>query len=185
MINVDELAQEIHRVDGNHDKGASALAESLLPFLTAAFAAMPGPAVKVKPLEWDEPRCGPDEYKTTGKADALGFYYILERRYMSDRFTVTRSSDIQPFAWEDSPDAAKAAAQADCLARILSALTPAPDLASENERLRAALEVINKEAKVANDVIRMNRDGGGNGRVKVATSMHRIEQSSRAALERT
>lgn len=55
-------------------------------------------------------------------------------------------------------------------------------LKAENERLREALEQIMSEAKVSNDVIRMNRDGGGNGRVKVATAMHRIEREARAAL---
>jgi hypothetical protein len=35
-INVDALAQEIRRVDGNHSLGAGALAEALMPFLTAA-----------------------------------------------------------------------------------------------------------------------------------------------------
>ncbi|TMU84714.1 hypothetical protein FGI60_25970, partial [Brucella haematophila] len=34
-VNVDALAQEIRRVDGNHDKGAAALAEALMPFLSA------------------------------------------------------------------------------------------------------------------------------------------------------
>jgi len=33
---VDDLAQEIRRVDGNHDKGAGSLAEALMPFITAA-----------------------------------------------------------------------------------------------------------------------------------------------------
>lgn len=36
---------------------------------------------------------------------------------------------------------------------ILSALKPAPDLASENERLRAALEMISAEAKESNEPI--------------------------------
>ena len=35
QVNVDNLAQEIRRVDGNHDKGAAALAEALMPFLSA------------------------------------------------------------------------------------------------------------------------------------------------------
>lgn len=34
MIDVDKLAQEIRRVDGNHSLGAAALAEALLPFLS-------------------------------------------------------------------------------------------------------------------------------------------------------
>ena len=35
-LNVDALAQEIRRVDGNHSLGAGALAEALLPWITAA-----------------------------------------------------------------------------------------------------------------------------------------------------
>ena len=34
-VDVDALAQEIRRVDGNHDKGAAALAEALMQFLSA------------------------------------------------------------------------------------------------------------------------------------------------------
>jgi hypothetical protein len=33
MMLVDELAQEIRRVDGNHDLGAGALAEALMPWI--------------------------------------------------------------------------------------------------------------------------------------------------------
>lgn len=47
MIDIDALANEIRRVDGNHDKGAGALAEALMPFLTAALSAAPE-AVRVK-----------------------------------------------------------------------------------------------------------------------------------------
>lgn len=49
-VPVDDLAQEIRRVDGNHDLGAGALAEALLPFLsrfTAAHAREEGGAVDV------------------------------------------------------------------------------------------------------------------------------------------
>jgi hypothetical protein len=34
QIDVDELANEIRRIDGNHDMGAGALAEALMPFLS-------------------------------------------------------------------------------------------------------------------------------------------------------
>lgn len=47
---------------------------------------------------------------------------------------------------------------------------------------RKALEMIDREATIANDVIRLNRDGGGQGRVKVATAMHRIAAAARRAL---
>jgi hypothetical protein len=52
-IDVDALAQEIRRVDGNHDKGAGALAEALMPFLTAALQS----AAEAPPPTWerDEP----------------------------------------------------------------------------------------------------------------------------------
>lgn len=41
---VDSLAQEIRRVDGNHSLGAGALAEALMPFLSAAIATALAPA---------------------------------------------------------------------------------------------------------------------------------------------
>lgn len=40
ITTVDALAQEIRRVDGNHDLGAGALAEALLPFI-AALSSVP------------------------------------------------------------------------------------------------------------------------------------------------
>lgn len=36
-LNVDDLAQEIRRVDGRHDLGAGALAEALMPFRPCAL----------------------------------------------------------------------------------------------------------------------------------------------------
>lgn len=45
-----------------------------------------------------------------------------------------------------------------------------------------ALQEINNEAKKANNVIKLNRDGKGSGRVKVATAMHRIEKLSNDAI---
>lgn len=52
-IDVDALAQEIRRVDGNHDKGAGVLAEALMPFLSAALqsAADTPPSEKLKLAE--------------------------------------------------------------------------------------------------------------------------------------
>jgi hypothetical protein len=56
MITIDQLAQEIRRVDGNHSLGAGALAEKLMPFIEAALAAAPAGAVKpgdiVRWIEW-------------------------------------------------------------------------------------------------------------------------------------
>jgi hypothetical protein len=45
QINVDALAQEIRRVDGNHDLGAGALAEALMPFILSA-------AGNAEPVAW-------------------------------------------------------------------------------------------------------------------------------------
>jgi len=46
-LTVDSLAQEIRRVDGNHTIGAGALAEALIPFLTAALSEKQAVEVKV------------------------------------------------------------------------------------------------------------------------------------------
>lgn len=46
----------------------------------------------------------------------------------------------------------------------------------EVERLRKALAAIAREVEVANDVIRLERDLSGSGRVKVATAIHRIRE---------
>ena len=45
-----------------------------------------------------------------------------------------------------------------------------------------ALVAIAREAKQANDVISLNRDGQGQGRVRVATAMHRIEAMASTVL---
>jgi len=44
VVPVDDLAQEIRRVDGNHSLGAGALAEALLPFLSERLASAPAPS---------------------------------------------------------------------------------------------------------------------------------------------
>jgi hypothetical protein len=48
QIKVDDLAQEIRRVDGSNSLGAGALAEALIPFLTAALALVE----PVEPVAW-------------------------------------------------------------------------------------------------------------------------------------
>lgn len=50
------------------------------------------------------------------------------------------------------------------------------------DALERIMREIEKHATMANNVIRLNRDGGGNGRVKVATCMHHIERLARNAL---
>ncbi|WP_430438955.1 hypothetical protein [Shinella sp.] len=52
MLTVDELAQEIRRVDGNHSLGAGALAEALLPFFTDALEVGQPVAVEPEPVAW-------------------------------------------------------------------------------------------------------------------------------------
>lgn len=54
--------------------------------------------------------------------------------------------------------------------------------ASDSTGAAKLLEAILAEARMANDVVKLNRDGGGQGRVKVATSMHRIERFAAKAL---
>lgn len=44
----------------------------------------------------------------------------------------------------------------------------------ERVSLRRTLNAVYREAAMANEVIRLNRDGQGQGRIKVATAMHRI-----------
>ena len=88
--------------------------------LVAALAAMPGPAVKVKPLEWS--LC--DDGETYEATSVLGRYAWWPGYFLSPMLH-DRKKAVDP----------SAAAQADYEARILSALTPAPDLAAENESL--------------------------------------------------
>jgi hypothetical protein len=75
--------------------------------ITAAFAAMPGPAVKVP----------------TGKA----YWDIMDAAIAAYEANTPTSHRYSAIALTKAVDAA------------IFALTPAPDLASENERLRAAL----------------------------------------------
>lgn len=48
-------------------------------------------------------------------------------------------------------------------------------LRAGNLRLRQALEFCRSEAATANEVIRLKRDQSGQGRIRVATALHRIE----------
>lgn len=52
MLDVDALAQEIRRVDGNHDHGAGALAQALMPFLSRALVATPPADSGAPPCWW-------------------------------------------------------------------------------------------------------------------------------------
>lgn len=76
--------------------------------------------------------------------------------------------------------------QGDGFAALLATTSEAADaLEAQQARiaeLEKAIVSVAAEAKGANDVIRLNRDGGGSGRVKVGTAMHRIEAIARQAL---
>lgn len=50
-LDVDELANEIRRVDGNHNLGAGALAEALMPFLQVQAAPVAEPVAWVHPAQ--------------------------------------------------------------------------------------------------------------------------------------
>jgi len=53
------------------------------------------------------------------------------------------------------------------------------DKSTEQRKIEQLLRSILKEAELANNVIALNRDGGGQGRIKVATAMHRIADRAR------
>lgn len=147
----EDNVQRIHKAA--HDSGSSAsmsgseyymypphgwpdFLASMEAAIAAAFAAMPGPAVKVKPLEWVEHWGGSnDDLPSWRGKNPLGLHVSVD---FIGKYNLDRHSD----APQDELETAKAAAQADYEARILSAHTPAPDIASENERLRAALGAI-------------------------------------------
>lgn len=93
-LDVDALAQEIRRVDGNHSLGAGALAEALMPFLsrnraepsTSLHKAQESPAgwVRVKALEWTKPNPSLTmrvaetpfgTYRTWTHSEAYGFWF--------------------------------------------------------------------------------------------------------------
>lgn len=133
MISVDELAQEIRRVDGNHDKGAGALAEAIMPFITAALAAMPAVSAIVPP------HCSGysfvfDPGVIHVNKDGSGYIAINE-----DDFVLEDDRDAEGGSvhWITRLDASEVTALRDFLSGV-----PATSLTSENERLRAALEEI-------------------------------------------
>lgn len=136
MIDVDKLAQEIRRVDGNHDKGAGALAEALMPFLTAALSHADHWGVKVAALEWE---------KRGYSLHARDQFYA---HTIVGTYAITDLTNLGWFEWLNKSggtvgkagtlEAAKRAAQSDYEARILAALTqaPAPTLTGEVEKSR-------------------------------------------------
>lgn len=77
---VDALAQEIRRVDGNHDKGAASLAEALVPFLTAAL---------------------PVEARKGGAVNRMLLEQMLQNAFFAGRGTSGIVSPEDMAAWQD------------------------------------------------------------------------------------
>ena len=121
MITNEAIEAALNAYYGNDVEHGWMAREQMEAAITAAFAAMPGPAVKA--LEWHRQ----PPYHV---ARVFGNLYAIE---VWDG-GVTLSGIIGRKEFSDF-NSAKAAAQADYEARILSAITPAPDLASENESL--------------------------------------------------
>ena len=124
---VEAACRAYHGLHGNN-----CYADCMKVALSAALAAG-APGVKVKALEWEPVMTArsredptPEETGDCETVCAVGVYYI-EMYFGSDsygwRVTLNGTDDI---ADKDDPEAAKAAAQADYEARILSALEPAP-----------------------------------------------------------
>lgn len=112
--------------------------DGLSAILTAAFAAMPVPAVRVKPLEWrlEDER---DADFPRWNAEWNGIVFSVFKAWWGSK---SKCGFVGGGDFHHTEEAAKAAAQADYEARILSALTPTPDLQAENDRLRASLEFV-------------------------------------------
>lgn len=114
-LTIDALAQEIRHVDGNHSLGAGALAEALMPFLTAALSAEQTQPVAVKALEWLGPRDAHDGEEAFDAYSSVGHYVATGKGWFITGQT----------GWNIS-DSPKAAAQADYETRIRSALVDVP-----------------------------------------------------------
>lgn len=98
----------------------------------------------VKALEWTQ------THETTWAADTIIGWFHIDRRQAPGKDSIfywKRSGEnLKPC---DTLEAAKAAAQSDYEARIMAAIEPAPCLAAENERLRAALKAAKEVVDVA------------------------------------
>lgn len=111
------------------DKGNAINIPDVVAMLTAAFAAMPGPAVKK--LEWRlEDERDADFPRWNAEWNGIVFSVFKAWWGSKNKWGFVGGGDFH-----HTEEAAKAAAQSDYEARILSAITPAPDLASENESL--------------------------------------------------
>jgi hypothetical protein len=143
-VAVDDLAQIIRRVDGNHSLGAGELAEAILAALSPPIKAReavpvawhvceyrplyasPQPeayGVRVKPLEWKARWVGSNEDMRAWEPTNSLISAPAFRIYMDGDDWETGTCDGGKHA---NLAAAKAAKQADYEARILAALEPTP-----------------------------------------------------------
>ncbi|QPC91475.1 hypothetical protein [Mesorhizobium sp. INR15] len=116
-LDVDALAQEIRRVDGNHDLGAGQLAEALMPFIDATRASVA--PVQVKGLGWRPMKMSGESWIS----DSLIGVYLIHKFPNGFAWFL---DGIGPGTLHPTETEAKAAAQTDYETRILAALTAAP-----------------------------------------------------------
>jgi hypothetical protein len=74
MIDVDSLANEIRRVDGAHSLGAGALAEALMPFVTAHLS-QPQPVAHGEAVAW--------QFRNVIKGE-VGGWHDIDRQFAED-----------------------------------------------------------------------------------------------------
>lgn len=157
-MTIDELAQEIRRVDGNNDMGAGALAEALMPFIERQMTAVdPGgcappvyvsaearkeiaPGVRVKPLEWLDTGSG-----YYAHAELCQRFYSIGAE--EGKFWANWDASIPPFT---TPEAAKAAAQADYEGRIRAALEVGEETRALSTHMRGAIRQLRWDDKRVN-----------------------------------
>lgn len=135
-MNVDDLAQEIRRVDGNHSLGACQLAEALMPFIEAALSAAPQP-VAVKGLEWELF----SEQNTIYRAKTLSGFYSA---WVHEGQAAWSHDSIPGCYHVGSLEEAKAAAEAHWQASIASVLTTPPTPTAEEDLVAAREAIKNK-----------------------------------------
>ena len=83
-MTVDELAQEIRRVDGENSLGAGALADALMPFLSRT----PAPKGEAVPFGW--------AWRQRIRDNRGGWEDVMARSPPSSRVNVEDVADLQP-----------------------------------------------------------------------------------------
>lgn len=88
MINIDELAQEIRRVDGAHKLGAGALAECLMPFIEARTSS------------WQSMETAPTDGKHVILAMKRGpFVWAVQGSFMERKWMNAADIQGEPLCW--------------------------------------------------------------------------------------